>query len=283
MRHEEGEFEGVGGLRIFTQRWLPDGDTRVAIVLAHGGGEHSGRYEHVARRFTGEGMAIYTLDHRGHGRSEGKRGMIDRIDHAVTDIDHVVSDARERNPGKPLYLLGHSVGGCLSIAYTLRYQERLDGLVLSAPVAALESASAATRAIGKLLSVVAPGLGVFAVDASKVSRDAEEVRKYETDPLVLHGKLPARTVAELSAAVARFPEQVPAITLPLLVMHGTADLIVPPFASHMVHDRASSEDKQLELYEGLYHEILNEPERDRVMDDITSWIRARAGAVGSPA
>jgi lysophospholipase len=103
------------------------------------------------------------------------------------------------------------------------------------------------------------------------------VEKYETDPLVHHGKLPARTVAELSAAVERFPEQVPAFTLPLLVMHGTADVIVPPFASHMVHERASSEDKQLELYEGLFHEILNEPERERVMDDITSWIRDRAG------
>jgi alpha-beta hydrolase superfamily lysophospholipase len=278
MRHEEGHFEGVGGLRIFTQAWLPEGDPRVLVVLAHGGGEHSGRYEHVAQRFTGEGIAIYTLDHRGHGRSEGKRGMIDRIANAVTDIDHVVSTARDRHPGTPLFLLGHSVGGCLAISYGLSHQERLDGLVLSAPVAALEAASAATRAIGKLLSVVAPGLGVFAVDASKVSRDPEEVRKYETDPLVLHGKLPARTVAELSAAVERFPEQVPAITLPLLVMHGTADVIVPPAASHMVHDRASSEDKQLELYEGLFHEILNEPERDRVMDDITSWIHARAGA-----
>ena len=132
--------------------------------------------------------------------------------------------------------------------------------------------------MGKLLSVVAPSLGVFAVDASKVSRDPAEVAKYETDPLVHHDKLPARTVAELSAAVERFPEQVPAITLPLLVMHGTADVIVPPFASHMVDDRAASEDKRLELYEGLFHEILNEPERDRVMDDIAGWIGERAGA-----
>jgi alpha-beta hydrolase superfamily lysophospholipase len=278
VRHEEGQLEGVGGLRIFTQAWLPDGDPSVLVVLAHGGGEHSGRYEHVAKRFTDEGIAIYTLDHRGHGRSEGKRGLIDRIEHAVTDIDQVVSSAHDRHPGTPLFFLGHSVGGCLALAYTLRHQEKLDGLVLSAPVAALETASAATRAIGKVLSVIAPSLGVFAVDASKVSRDPEEVRKYETDPLVLHGKLPARTVAELASAVERFPEQVPAITLPLLVMHGTADVIVPPFASHMVHDRASSEDKHLELYEGLFHEILNEPERERVMDDITAWIHARSGA-----
>jgi len=276
--HEEGELRGAGGLALFTQSWLPDGEPGATVVLAHGLGEHSGRYAHVAARFTGEGLALHALDHRGHGRSEGRRAYIDRMANAVADLDQVVVQARERHPELPLFLLGHSMGGCLAIAYTLEHQDRLDGLLLSAPLAALESASGATRLVGKLLSVAAPQVGLFAVDPTLVSRDPEVVLAYVEDPLVHHGKLPARTIGELSSAVEAFPSRVPEITLPLLVMHGTGDRIVPQAASLMVHDGALSEDKHLELYDGLYHEILNEPEQQRVMDDVVGWIRARAGA-----
>jgi lysophospholipase len=197
---------------------------------------------------------------------------------AVADLDQLVVQARERHRGVPLYLLGHSMGGCLALEYALCHQDRLDGLLLSAPVAALEAASAATRVIGKLLSSLAPQVGVFAVDPSLVSRDPEVVRSYEEDPLVHHGKLPARTVGELSSTVEAFPARVPELELPLLVMHGTGDRIVPVAASLMVHDGARSEDKRLELYDGLYHEILNEPEQERVMDDIAGWVSARVPA-----
>jgi acylglycerol lipase len=274
--HEEGELRGVGGLRLYTQSWLPSGEPSVAIVLAHGAGEHSGRYGHVAARLTGEGFAVHALDHRGHGRSEGRRAYIDRRANAVADLDQLVVRTRERHQDLPLFLLGHSMGGWLALAYTLEHQERLDGLLLSAPLAALEAASAATRLVGKLLSVAAPQVGVVAVDPELVSRDPEVVRSYVEDPLVHHGRLPARTVGEIAAAVAAFPARVPELTLPLLVMHGTGDRIVPKAASLMVHDGALSEDKQLELYDGLYHEILNEPEQQQVLDDIVAWIRARS-------
>jgi acylglycerol lipase len=278
VTHEEGELEGVGGLRLFTQAWLPEGEPSAVVVLAHGAGEHSGRYAHVAERFTGEGLALHALDHRGHGRSEGRRAYIDRIANAVADLEQVVGLSRERHPAAPLFLFGHSVGGCLAIDYALRHQERLDGLLLSAPVAALEVAAAATRLVGKLLSTLAPHVGVFGVDPELVSRDPEVVRAYAEDPLVHHGKLPARTVGELATAVEGFPARVPELTLPLLVMHGTGDRIVPIAASLMVHDGALSEDKRLELYDGLYHEILNEPEQQLVMDDALGWIHAHARA-----
>jgi acylglycerol lipase len=222
--HEEGELRGAGGLALFTQSWLPDGEPGATVVLAHGLGEHSGRYAHVAARFTGEGLALHALDHRGHGRSEGRRAYIDRMANAVADLDQVVVQARERHPELPLFLLGHSMGGCLAIAYTLEHQDRLDGLLLSAPLAALESASGATRLVGKLLSVAAPQVGLFAVDPTLVSRDPEVVLAYVEDPLVHHGKLPARTIGELSSAVEAFPSRVPEITLPLLVMHEDVDL-----------------------------------------------------------
>ena len=276
--HERGELTGVGGLRLFTQAWLPDGSPSAVVVLAHGAGEHSARYAHVAERFVREGFALHALDQRGHGRSEGHRGLIDRIANAVADLDQLVAQAAERHSGVPLYLLGHSVGGCVAISYTLSHQERLDGLVLSAPLAALEAASPLTRAAGKLLSRIAPRVGLFGVEPERVSRDPEVVRAYAEDPLVHHGKLPARTIGELASAVESFPARVPAIELPLLVMHGSADRIVPVAASLMVYDGALSQDKRLELYDGLYHEILNEPEQDRVMDDLVGWVHERAPA-----
>ena len=274
-RHQTGELTGVGGLRLFTQAWLPPGEPRAVVVLAHGAGEHSGRYEHVAARFTQEGFAVHALDHRGHGRSEGRRAYLDRLAHAVEDIDSLVLGASERHPHQPLFLLGHSMGGCLAIAYALRHQDQLDGLLLSSPLAALEAASLAMRLTGKALSIVAPTLGLFDVDASRVSRDPEVVRAYVEDPLVHHGKLPARTIGELAAAIESFPARVPTINVPLRVWHGTGDRIVPVEGSLMVHREASSEDKQLQLYEGLFHETLNEPEQDEVMDDAVAWIAER--------
>jgi acylglycerol lipase len=127
-----------------------------------------------------------------------------------------------------------------------------------------------------VLSNVTPSLGVYQVDASLISRDPEVVRAYEQDPLVHHGKLPARTVAELTGAVGRFPEEVPALRLPILVMHGGEDSLTTIAGSRMVHDRASSSDKTLEIYDGLRHEILNEPEKERVISEMIEWLDARS-------
>ena len=272
----KGTFEGAGGVEIWWQAWLPDGEPRANIVLSHGAGEHSSRYGHVAKALNERGYSLRAFDHRGHGRSDGPRALIDRLANAVADIRSLVATATEEGGGERPFLLGHSMGGLLATAYTLRHQETIRGLVLSAPVAALEAASAFTRAMSSLLSRLAPTLGVFAVDASGVSRDPDVVRDYETDPLVFHGKLPVRTVAELAAEVGTLPERVPAITLPVLLMYGTADPIVPPSGSVMLGERISSEDLTVTPYDGLYHEILNEPERDQVIAEICAWLDAHA-------
>jgi alpha-beta hydrolase superfamily lysophospholipase len=193
------------------------------------------------------------------------------MDNVVADLDQLVDMA---SSGGPLFLLGHSMGGAVALAYTARHQEKLDGLVLSAPLATLEAASPAQRITGRVLSVVAPKLGVVPIDSSAVSRDPEMVREYDADPLNFHGKLPARTVVELSSTVASFPEAVTKFTLPVLVMHGTGDRIVPPVATDMIEQRAGSEDLTVIRYDGLYHELLNEPERDRVVGDIADWLDA---------
>jgi alpha-beta hydrolase superfamily lysophospholipase len=167
------------------------------------------------------------------------------------------------------------MGGAVALSYAIEHQERLDGLILSAPAASLEAADPLTRLAGRALSLLLPKVGVFPIDSSGVSRDPEVVRDYDADPLNYHGKLPARTVAELSDAIGGYPENVARLTLPLLTMHGTADRITPPQGSEMIMERAGSEDKSIIRYDGLFHELLNEPERQRVLDDIVAWIEAR--------
>jgi acylglycerol lipase len=273
--HQEGRFAGEGGLEIYWQAWLPEGERRAAVVLAHGASEHGGRYAWTGEQLSSRGYAVYAIDHRGHGRSAGGRAVIDRMSNAVEDLQTLVERAGNENPGRPLVLLGHSMGGCVALAYTSEHEDALDALVLSGPLAVLEAASPAQRIAGRVLSVVAPTLGVVAIDSSAVSRDPEVVKDYDSDPLNYHGKLPARTVTELARAIETFPEAVTRFRLPLLVMHGTADRLVPIAGGEMVAERAGSEDKTFKPWDGLFHEILNEPERQQVLDYMADWLDAR--------
>lgn len=273
--HEEGRFGGEGGLEIYWQAWLPEGPPRATIVLAHGASEHGGRYAWTGEQMVARGYAVYAIDHRGHGRSAGDRALIDRMHNAVEDLHTLVERAAAAHPGRPVVLLGHSMGGAVALSYTSEHENALDALVLSGPLAALEAASPVQRVAGRVLSVVAPKFGVVDIDSSAVSRDPDVVTDYDADPLNYHGKLPARTVAELSHAIDGYPDAVARFKLPMLVMHGGADRLVPIAGSQMVVDRAASEDKTFTRYDGLFHEILNEPERQQVLDDIADWLDAR--------
>jgi acylglycerol lipase len=273
--HVEGRLDGAGGIELYWQAWLPSSEARAVIVISHGVSEHSARYAHVGERLAGAGYAAYAVDHRGHGRSQGKRVMVD-ADDVVADLRAFIDLAAARHPGRPVFLLGHSMGAAIAIACAVRHQDALEGLLLSGALADPDAASPVTRALSRVLSKLTPGLGVYQLDASRISRDPEVVRAYEQDPLVHRGKLPARTVAELTGAVARFPEEVPTLRLPLLVMHGGSDSLTAPAGSRMVHERASSSDKTLEVYDGLWHEILNEPEKERVISEMIEWLDARS-------
>jgi acylglycerol lipase len=277
----DGCFTGAGGMRIFWQAWLPECSPTATVVIAHGAGEHSDRYGHVAARLVAEGFAVYAIEHRGHGRSEGQRALIDRIDNAVADLDTLIELTARQQPGLQLFLLGHSMGATISLCYALAHQARLAGLILTGTLAALEAATPHVRIAAKLISALAPGMPLIAVDATQVSRDPTVVAEYLGDPLVFHGKLPARTVSELATAVDSFPAAVPRITVPTLIMYGTADGLAPPRGSVMVGERIGAPDTTIRAYEGLYHEILNEPEQDRVLDDVCGWLRARARAVAA--
>ncbi|GAC1318021.1 MAG: monoacylglycerol lipase [Thermoleophilaceae bacterium] len=269
--HPERTLVGAGGLELYSQSWLPGSSPRALVVLAHGASEHSGRYDWVGRQLAARGYGVHALDHRGHGRSQGSRALIDRMDRAVWDLDRLVDVAAAEAPGR-VFMLGHSMGGTIALSYAIAHQDRLAGLVLSAPLAALEAAPPALRAAGRVLSVLAPRLGVFAIDSSAVSSDPDVVRRYREDPLNHHRRLPARTVAELARAVDGFPGAVIRLRLPLLLMHGTADRLTPIAGSEMIERRAGSADKTFRRYEGFYHEILNEPGRDEVLADLAAWL-----------
>jgi alpha-beta hydrolase superfamily lysophospholipase len=277
-RHAEDIYAGAAGASIAFQSWLPETDPRAVVVIAHGVSEHGGRYRYVVETLLPAGFAVYAIDHRGHGRSSGSRAQIDRMAYVVADLDQLVDRARAEHPGKRLFLLGHSMGGCVALAYALEHQDKLDGLALSAPLAAADAAPLPLRVIAKGLSIVAPGAGLLDVDGSAISRDPAEVSAYDADPLNYRGKLPARTLQELADTIGGFEAAMPRVTLPLLVMHGTEDRLVPVHAGQMVYDRAGSADKTLHIYDGYYHELFNEPagERERPLGDLRDWLEARA-------
>ncbi len=248
-------------------------------MLAHGLSEHGERYEHVARAFNERGYSLWALDHRGHGRSGGRPVYIERFENLIEDLRELFDIAAGELTDRKPFLLGHSMGGCVATGYAIRHDAELAGLVLSNPLATIKTAPG-TVAVGRLLSRIAPRLGVYSVPADGVSTDPEVVRDYEADPLNFHGKVPARTVAVLGDEVETFPERAAAITVPVLIMYASTDPIVAPEGSRMLAERVGSDDVTIRDWPGLRHEILNEPERDEVIAAILDWLDERPPADG---
>lgn len=281
MRHIENHTSGGSGKKLYWQAWLPDGDAKAIVFIAHGLAEHGGRYAHVGAALADRGYAVYAIDHRGHGQSGGQRSQIDSIDQVVADLHAFTAVMRSDHPGVPVFLYGHSMGGAVAFAYALRHQSELAGLVLSAPALVIENVNPATVIVGKLLSRVAPGAGIVQLDGSAVSRDPEVVKAYDADPLNFRGKVPARTAAEILAISTAAPDRLPELTLPVLVFQGSADRLVSPKAAPLVHDRAGSADKTLRVFEGGYHEMHNEPEQAEVIAMVGDWLDAHVPAAAA--
>ena len=276
MEHREDTFKGVRNADIYYQAWLPDGEVEAVILLVHGIGEHSGRYTNHVNYFVPRGYAIYALDHLGHGKSEGEREVIERFSD-FTDMLGIFSGmVREWQPGKPIFILGHSMGGLITSTYLLDHQDEFQGAILSAPaIKPGGDISGATIAVGKIISRILPKMGVLALDDSGISRDPAVVQAYRADPLVFQGKTPARLGAEMLGAMQRVTDAASTITLPILILQGTGDMLVNPSGAQILYDKVGSTDKTLKLYDGLYHELHNEPERDVMFADVEAWLAAR--------
>lgn len=276
MQTVTGHFRGVRGLKIFHQAWLPKGEVRAVLLLVHGIGEHSGRHLNVVQHFVPRGYAIYALDHIGHGRSEGPRECVERFTDYTANLATFSGMVHSWQPDKPLFLLAHSLGGLIAAAHLLEHQSTYRGAVFSAPALKPgDSISPVAIAISKLLSVFAPHVGVSELKSHHLSRDPAVVQSYDADPLVHHGRTKARLAAEVIKTMQRFEAAVGHLKLPFIVLQGDADQLVNPAGAQMLHAKASSADKSIKIYRGLYHELFNEPERNRVLADVEAWLAAR--------
>ncbi len=270
----EEMFEGTGGLKIFTRSWRPEGKARGVVVLVHGLKSHSGLYEWSATQLAQRGFAVSALDLRGHGRSEGERLYVDKFSDYVSDVDQLVTIAKSRDAGLPTFVLGHSAGGVIGCIYALEHPKDVSGLICESFAHEVPAPDFALSIL-KGISHLAPHAHVLDLKDEDFSRDPAFVARMKSDPLIPHLAYPSQTVAELVRADERLRREFPRITLPVLILHGTADRATRPHGSQRFYDKTGSTDKTLKLYEGHYHDLLNDVGKDRVLADITEWITTR--------
>lgn len=274
IRNEE-KFEGSGGILLNMRVWRPELPARAAMVIVHGFKAHGGLYEWPASQLAADGIAVYAIDLRGNGKSEGEPFWVERFSDYQGDLDRLFAVVREREPGVPLFLLGHSAGGVISCAWALEHQTELAGFICESFAYEVPVPSFALTLL-KAFSHIAPRVGVLDLKDESFSRNALFVEAMKADPLVAHGKGPAHTVAEMSRANERLTKTFARMKMPVLIMHGTKDAVTVPHGSQVFFDHASSVDKTLKLYEGHYHDLFNDEGREVVMRDLLEWVNARA-------
>ncbi len=267
-------FTTTGGLNIFYRRWQPASSSKGILLIVPGFNSHSGYYTEVAPKLAALGLTVYAIDLRGRGRSDGERFYVQNFSDYVSDVHGLAELARSREAGLPLYLLGHSAGGVVASLYTLEHQPDLAGLVCESFAFQVPAPDFAL-AVFKGLAHVAPHAHILHLKNEDFSRDPAVVQKMNADPLIAHETQPTQTLAAMVRADERLEKGFPQVTLPLLVLHGTADKATRPSGSQRFYDRAASPDKSLKLYDGGYHDLLNDTIRDTVVADVTAWLQAR--------
>jgi len=274
----QSSFQGVGGLKIFTRSWRsPTEKPRAVVVIVHGFNSHSGQYGWVAEQLVASGFAVYALDLRGRGQSEGERFYVQNFADYVNDLASFVHQAKAKEPGLPVFVLGHSAGGVVSCVYALEHQAEISGLICESFAHQVPAPDVALSIL-KGLAHVAPHAHVLKLKNEDFSRDPVAVAAMNNDPLIADEVQPTQTVAEMVRADERLKKEFPLITLPLLILHGTLDKATRPSGSQFFYDTAGSTDKTLKFYEGHFHDLLNDIGKEAVMADIQQWIVKRLPA-----
>lgn len=267
--------EGNSGLRVFYRCWRPGIAPRATLTIVPGFNSHSGYYEQVGREFAARGVMVYALDLRGRGQSDGERFYVDSFDDYVADVALISAIVSERDADLPHFLLGHSAGGVVSCLYALEHGKTLAGLICESFAFELPAPDFAL-AVLKGLSHIAPHARVLALKNADFSRDPRVVAAMNADPLIAHETQPTKTLAAIVRADQRLRHEFGKITVPLLILHGTEDRAAKPDGSKFFHAHAGSADRELKVYEGFYHDPLNDEGREQVLDDIAAWLLHRA-------
>ena len=275
MKHHEGTFDGIRGATIRYQYWLPENKPKALLLIVHGLAEHGGRYLNLINYFVPRGYAVYSFDHIGHGESSGRRVYVKRFNDFTSVLGMYIGMIRSWYPRSPLFLIGHSLGALISAVYILS-DTQCSGAVLSGPLVSVpDNISSSTVLLSRVLSTLVPTVGIASLDPTAISRSQAVVRAYTGDPLVHCGKTTARLGSEILGAIRRVAREAPMIQLPLLVLQGGADRLVSPQGTERFFSLLGSPDKTLRVYEGLYHEIYNEPEFKEVLADVEPWLSER--------
>ncbi|HTV00612.1 MAG TPA: lysophospholipase [Luteitalea sp.] len=270
----EERISSRDGRQLHMVSWLPEAAPRGVVVVVHGFNSHSAYYPWVAEQLIATGLAVYTFDLRGRGRSDGERYFIESFQEYQDDVDAVVSLARSRTPGLPIYLLGHSAGGVISSIYALDHQAELAGLICESFAFRVFAPDIALTVL-KGLSHVVPHTHVLRLNIDDFSRDPAVIAAMKADPEVRDEVQPTLTVAEMVRADERLEREFATFHLPVLILHGSADKVTRPDGSRQFHASAGSADKTLKIYDGHAHDLLNDVGKETVIADITNWIQSR--------
>jgi alpha-beta hydrolase superfamily lysophospholipase len=279
MNHLESSYTTHDGKKLFLQAWMPE-NPKASLLLVHGLGEHSGRYAHLVEKLCKAGIAVFTFDGRGHGKSgdEIPTAFFESSEDYLMDIDVLYGKGKNYLKGLPSFLYGHSMGGSFVAAYVLKFKPEVAGVILSSPaIKEPEGTSPILIGLSGLISKYFPKLKVLKLDVPGISRIPKEVEKYKSDPLIYQGNIPARSGAELYKQMKYIQENAMDFDSPLLLIHGDADRLTNVKGSEMLFSLAKSEDKTLKVFPGGYHELINDLEKNEVMELIVDWIAKRIG------
>jgi acylglycerol lipase len=274
---KEETLQGTGG-KIHLRSWPAAGKARGVLVISHGFNSHSGQYIWAAEQFAGAGLAVYAADLRGRGKSEGERFWVEKVGEYVSDVALAVKTAKAREPGLPVFMLGHSAGGVIACTYTLEHQAELAGLICESFAFRVPAPELALNLLQWVGENVAPRFGALKLKNEDFSREPAVVAALNADPLTKNETQPARTVAALWAADKRLKTSFPQITLPVFILHGSLDKATVPAGSQFFFDTAGSKDKTIKIYDGHFHDLLADKGKETVVADIKAWIEKRISA-----
>lgn len=271
--HQDGTFTGAGGLSLYYQAWLPPSRPFPAVLVnLHGLGDHSGLYPTIASHFPGRGIGVYAYDMRGNGRSPGQRAYLREWDEYQGDLHAFLALVRQREGNAPTFILGHSLGGLVVLDYALHYPEGLSGVIAAAPPLGRVGVPPLLMALGRIMSRVWPRFSLeVGMDLSGLARDPAVVETVLGDPL-FHRRGTARLSTEVTAAIARVQARAPDLAVPLLILHGSADRMVPPDGSREFFSKVRYPDRAFREYPDAYHGLFADIGHPEVLGDLERWI-----------